>query len=194
MLNTINLIREDLSTYNGDWTRPGLQALLVHRFGQRAKLIGPKLLRYPLVALSKVMFITVRNLYGIELPFSASIGRRVIFEHQHGIVVHGNCVIGDDCVIRQGVTLGIRRMSQLHMAPRLGKAVDVGAGAKILGGISVGNNVIVGANSVVLDNVPSESVAVGSPARVKRTYADLEAQNEGARLFLSSAPAAGWLD
>src|SRR5688572_27077786 len=104
----VELAREDLDSHDGDWTRPGFQALLVHRFGTWRMSIRSRMLRVPFSACSRALFAAVRNFYGIEIPFTASIGRRVVFEHQHGIVVHGNSVIGDDCIIRQGVTLGIR--------------------------------------------------------------------------------------
>jgi len=149
----VSTIKEDLKAHGSDWTRPGFQALAVHRFGDWKNGIKSKLLRAPFSLAAKTMFVFVRNFYGIELPFSARIGRRVIFEHQHGIVIHGNCVIGDDCIIRQGVTMGIRRMDRLHEAPVIGNRVNIGAGAKLLGNIYVADDVQIGANSVVLQNV-----------------------------------------
>ena len=92
----------------------------------------------------------------------------MIFEHQHGIVVHGATVVGDDCIIRQGVTLGIRRMYGLDEAPVLGNGVTVGAGAKILGRVRIGDGADVGANAVVLEDVPEGGLAVGVPAQVVR--------------------------
>lgn len=165
-MNLVRLVMEDLSAHRGEWSRPGFQSLAVHRFGNWVRSIRPRLLRAPFSIVSKTLSIATRNLYGIELPFSAVIGRRVVFEHQHGIVIHGNAIIGDDCVLRQGVTLGIRRMTELTEAPTLGAGVDVGAGAKILGGISIGNNATIGANSVVIADVPANSVAVGIPAKL----------------------------
>ena len=107
-----------------------------------------------------------RNHYGIELPYNAKIGRRVIFEHQHGIVIHGNCEIGDDCYIRQGCTLGNRSLDRIHDAPKLGERVNVGAGAKILGAVTLGDGSSVGANAVVLCDVPAGATAVGIPAKI----------------------------
>jgi serine O-acetyltransferase len=158
------LVREDLEAHDGDWTRPGFQALLVYRFGVWRMSIPWRLGRAPFSVLWRTLFAAVRNVYGIELPFSASIGRRVVFEHQHGIVVHGNTVIGDDCVIRQGVTLGIRRLDRLTDAPVLGRGVNVGAGAKILGHVMIGDHAEIGANAVVLHDVPPHTLAVGVPA------------------------------
>jgi serine O-acetyltransferase len=162
----VHLVREDLKAHDGDWTRAGFQALLVYRFGVWRMSIRSRLWRAPLSVLWRALFAAVRNFYGIELPFTARIGRRVIFEHQHGIVVHGNAQIGDDCIIRQGVTLGIRRLDGLAEAPVLGRGVNVGAGAKLLGHIVVGDHAEIGANAVVLDDVPAHALAVGIPARL----------------------------
>jgi len=160
----VRLVREDLEAHDGDWTRAGFQAMLVYRFGVWRMSIRTRLIRAPFSVLWRALFAAVRNFYGIELPFTARVGRRVIFEHQHGIVVHGNTEIGDDCIIRQGVTLGIRRLDRLKEAPVLGKGVNVGAGAKILGHVLVGDHAEIGANSVVLENVPPYTLAVGIPA------------------------------
>jgi serine O-acetyltransferase len=138
----------------------------VHRFGNWRMGIKPKLLRAPLSVLYRALFRGVRNLYGIELPYSARVGRRVVIEHQNGIVIHGNSSIGDDCIIRQGVTLGNRRLDRPFDAPRLGNRVNVGAGAKILGGVTIGDGAMIGANAVVRSDVPAGAVAVGIPARV----------------------------
>jgi serine O-acetyltransferase len=165
LVRTVQMAREDLDAHDGEWSRPGFQALLVHRFGNWRMSIASRLVRAPFSICSRTLFAAVRNFYGIELPFSARIGRRVVFEHQHGIVVHGNSVIGDDCIIRQGVTLGIRRMDRLTEAPVLGRGVNVGAGAKILGRVYVGDNADIGANAVVLEDVPAQALAIGVPAR-----------------------------
>jgi serine O-acetyltransferase len=94
------------------------------------------------------------------------VGRRVIIEHQSGIVIHGDAVIGDDCIIRQGVTIGNRRLNRPLDAPRLGNRVSVGAGAKLLGSIHVGDGAQIGANAVVFEDVPAGAAAVGVPARI----------------------------
>ena len=113
------------------------------------------------------------------MPYSAKIGRRVIFEHQHGIVVHGETVIGDDCIIRQGVTLGIRNMDRLTEAPVLGRGVNVGAGAKIIGAVKIGDGAAIGANAVVLKDVPAGALAIGVPAQ-------LSARKNGASLPITA--------
>jgi len=160
------LWREDYEAHGRDVTRPGFQAVAVHRFGVWRMGVEPKLLRAPFSVVYRALYRTVRNVYGIELPYTVKLGRRVIFEHQHGIVVHGQTVIGDDCIIRQGVTLGIRSMERLAEAPVLGKGVNVGAGAKIIGHVSVGDGAAIGANAVVLKDVPPGALAIGVPAQL----------------------------
>ena len=143
--------------------------MLVYRFGVARMKVKPWIARAPLSVVYKTLFRAVRNFYGIEIPYTAQIGRRVVFEHQHGIVVHGATVIGDDCIIRQGVTLGIRTLDKLADAPVLGKNVNVGAGAKIIGHVQIGDDANIGANAVVLEDVPAKGLAVGVPARLVRT-------------------------
>ena len=86
-------------------------------------------------------------------------------EHQGAIVVHGNAQLGDDCIIRQGVTIGNRYMDRPNEAPTLGDRVNVGAGAKLLGKITVGDDAAIGANAVVLHNVEANTAVVGIPAK-----------------------------
>jgi GT2 family glycosyltransferase/serine acetyltransferase len=161
------LLREDLAAHGSDRTRPGYRALRVYRFGVWRMGVKPKVLRAPLSVLYRWAYRRCRDRLGIELPYSAKIGRRVVFEHQHGIVVHGNSVIGDDCVLRQGVTLGNRRLDQPFDAPTLGNRVNVGAGAKILGKLTIGDDAVIGANAVVLTDVPAGHMAIGVPATVR---------------------------
>ena len=158
-------IREDWVAHGRDWTKPGFRAVAVHRLGVwRMRL--PQPFRAPMSVLYRILFRRCRNIYGIELPYSAAVGRRVVVEHQGGIVVHGNCVLGDDCIIRQGVTLGNKSLDRPADAPRLGRRVNVGAGAKILGLVHVGDDAAVGANAVVLKDVPAGRVAAGVPAKL----------------------------
>jgi serine O-acetyltransferase len=165
-IGLLRQIAEDWQAHGRDWTRPGFQAVAVHRFGNWRMGVKPKLLRAPLSVLYRAMYRSVRNFYGIELPYSAHVGRRVVIEHQSDIVVHGNTHIGDDCIIRQGVTLGNRSLEHPFDAPHLGNGVNVGAGAKILGKVTVGDGARIGANAVVRSDVPAGALAVGIPARV----------------------------
>src|SRR5687768_1114482 len=106
------LWREDLAAHRGDWTLPGFRAVAVCRFGQWRMQIRSKFLRAPLSMIYRWLFRRCRNRYGIELPYSVQLGRRVVIEHQGAIVIHGDSVIGDDCVLRQGVTLGNRYLDR----------------------------------------------------------------------------------
>jgi len=160
------VIREDWRAHGRDWTRPGFRAVAVHRFGVWRMGVRFKPLRAPLSVLYRWAFRRCRNRYGIELPYSVRLGRRVVVEHQGGIVVHGATVIGDDCIIRQNCTLGIRRMDRLDDAPVLGRAVQLGAGSVVLGRVHLGDGAQVGANAVVLADVPAGALAVGVPARL----------------------------
>ncbi len=167
-LDLLTLIREDYVSHGRDWTRPGFRAIAVYRFGVWRMRIDNRLLRAPLSFIYRRLFIRIRNRYGIELPYSAQVGRRVTLEHSHSIVIHGNSVIGNDCYIRQGCTLGNKSLDAPFDAPVLGDRVNVGAGAKLLGRVLVGDDATIGANSVVVKNVPSGAVAMGIPATILR--------------------------
>jgi serine O-acetyltransferase len=127
--------------------------------------VNPKFLRAPLSIVYRYLYRKCRNVYGIELPYTATVGRRVVIEHQHGIVIHGQTVIGDDCIIRQGVTLGNKTLDRPEDAPRLGNRVNVGAGAKVLGLVIIGDDATIGANAVVVKDVPPGALAMGIPAK-----------------------------
>ncbi len=159
-------IKEDWDAHGQDWTRPGFRAVAVQRFGVWRMTLQPKLLRAPFSILYRAMYRHVRNVYGIDLPYTVELGRRVVVEHQGAIVIHGNCFIGDDSIIRQGVTLGNRYLERPFDAPKLGDHVNVGAGAKILGNVTIGDDVNIGANAVVLSDIPPGKTAVGIPAKI----------------------------
>lgn len=165
-LSLWQLIKEDWIAHGRDWTKPGFRAVAVLRFGVWRMSIQPKLLRAPFSILYRMLFRKIRNTYGIELPYTVELGRRVIIEHQGAIVIHGDCAIGDDSIIRQGVTLGNRYLDRPFDAPKLGKRVNVGAGAKIFGNVTIGNGANIGANAVVLCDVPAGATAVGIPAKI----------------------------
>lgn len=159
-------IKEDWIAHGCDWTKPGFRAVAIQRFGAWRMKIKPKLLRAPFSILYRALYRKVRNTYGIDLPYTVHLGRRVIVEHQGAIVIHGNCSIGNDSIIRQGVTLGNRYLDRPSEAPKLGDRVNVGAGAKILGKVTLGDDVNIGANAVVLSDIPSGKTAVGIPAKI----------------------------
>lgn len=161
------LWREDYERHGCDATLPGFRAVIVHRFGVWRLTVHPRVARVPLTVLYRFLYRWIRNRYGIELPHSAVLGRRVCIEHQGGIVVHGSAVIGDDVIIRQGVTIGNRRLDRPYDAPQIGRRVNIGAGAVILGGIAIGDDVAIGANAVVLDDVPAGSTVTGPRATIR---------------------------
>lgn len=158
-------IKADWINHGKDWTRPGFRALVFYRFGVWRMQVRPKLLRAPFSVVYRFLYRYARNHYGIEIPYSAEIGQDVVIEHQSGIVIHGNSRIGNACIIRQGVTLGNRSLDLPHDAPELGEGVNVGAGAKILGKVKIGDHAVVAANAVVLKNVPAFHLAAGVPAK-----------------------------
>ena len=164
----LETLREDWAAHDCDWTRPGFRAIAAYRFGVWRMGIRNRGLRAPLSVLYRLMYRRARNIYGIELPYTAKIGRRVVFEHAGAVVIHGNAEVGDGCIIRQGVTLGNRRLDAPMDAPRLGRNVNIGAGAKILGSISIGDDAVIGANAVVLCDVPAGALAKGVPAKIAR--------------------------
>ncbi len=159
-------ISGDLRAHGGDWSAQGFWALLVYRFGNWRYGVRPALLRKSLSLIYKILYKLVQIVTGIELPCEAVIGRNFVIDHSGGIVISGYARFGDDCRIRNGVVVGLRRLDQPG-APVIGNNVDIGAGAKILGIIRIGNNVVIGANAVVLVDVPDNSIAVGVPATVR---------------------------
>jgi serine O-acetyltransferase len=157
---------DDLKVYREGMLALGFWALQVYRFGHLRYRFQSKLVRIPLGIAHLLLEKLAEIICGVTIGVSAKIGHRLIIEHSGGIVIHGNTEIGDDCIIRQGVTLGNQRMDDPLGAPVLGNRVNVGAGAKILGRIRIGDDVDIGANAVVLCDVPDASIAVGIPARI----------------------------
>ena len=139
--------------------------MAVQRFGVWRMGIKPKLFRAPFTLLYEAMYRKIRNTYGIELPYTVKLGRRVIMEHQHGIIIHGYSTIGEERIIRQGVTLGNRYVDRPLDAPQLGARVNVGAGAKMLGLVTIGDGASIGANAVVIKDIP-EGKTAGIPAKI----------------------------
>lgn len=108
----------------------------------------------------------VRGLTGIEIHPGAQIGRRFFIDHGMGVVIGETTEIGDDCLLYHGVTLGGSSLVDEKRHPTLGDGVVVGAGAKVLGAVTLGNNARVGANAVVVRDVPADTTAVGIPAQL----------------------------
>jgi serine O-acetyltransferase len=158
-------IREDWETHGRQLSRQGLWAMVTYRVGRWRYTIRWRWVRMPFSFLYKTLKPISEVLTGIELPCEVTLGRRFRIDHFGGIVISGDTVFGDDCIIRNGVTVGLKHTG-FRGSPILGNRVDIGAGAKILGPIRIGDDVSIGANAVVLIDVPSNSIAVGVPARV----------------------------
>ncbi|MEE9397806.1 MAG: serine O-acetyltransferase [Methylococcales bacterium] len=138
---------------------PGFHAILVHRISHRVWNLGFRWLGRFISHIS-------RWLTGIEIHPGAQIGRRFFIDHGMGVVVGETAIIGDDCTLYHSVTLGGTSWEKGKRHPTLGTGVVVGAGAKVLGPIHVGDNARIGSNSVVLKNVPPGATVVGIPGHV----------------------------
>ena len=159
-------IRADLAAHGGHWGAQGFWALVVYRLGRWRYGVRPALLRKLFSLLYKVLYKFIQIITGIELPCEVVLGKNFVIDHFGGIVISGYARFGDNCRIRNGVVVGLRRVDE-PCAPQIGNNVDIGAGAKLLGNIRIGNNVAIGANAVVLCDVPDDHVAYGVPAVVK---------------------------
>jgi serine O-acetyltransferase len=159
-------IRADLAAHGGHWSAQGFWAMVVYRFGRWRYGVRPALLRKLFSLIYKVLYKFIQIITGIELPCEVVLGKNFVIDHFGGIVISGYARFGDNCRIRNGVVVGLRRVDE-PCAPQIGNNVDIGAGAKLLGNIRIGNNVAIGANAVVLCDVPDDHVAYGVPAVVK---------------------------
>jgi len=163
---------------------PGVHALMFHRLAHAAW-------SRELYWIGRFVSHVSRFLTGIEIHPGATIGRRVFIDHGMGVVIGETAEIGDDCTIYQAVTLGgtsLYRGTKRH--PTLGKGVVVGAGAKVLGGFTVGDGARIGSNAVVVKPVPAGTTAVGNPARIidpERTDARDKAREQKAEQMGFSA-------
>lgn len=144
----------------------GFWALLVYRFGHARFVIQNKWIRAPWTILYIVLNKITEVICGISIGSTAKIGRRLQIEHHGCIIIHGAVEMGDDCLIRQEVTIGNVGSTDPLGAPKIGNRVHIGAGAKLLGRISIGDDVIVGANAVVTKDVPEAVVVAGVPAKI----------------------------
>jgi serine O-acetyltransferase len=177
-----SIIERDPAARNG-WEvltcYPGLQAIVMHRWAHwcwsHQLKWGGRFIAY-----------VARIITGIEIHPAATIGRRVFIDHGFGVVIGATAEVGDDCTIYQGVTLG---GTSLHPGrkrhPTLERGVIVGAGAKVLGGFTVGEYAKVGSNAVLLKPVPAGATAVGNPAHIVQK--DLAQVRDGASGQLFSA-------
>ena len=140
---------------------PGVHAIWFHRLSHR-------MWREPrLRLLARLLSQTVRAVTGVEIHPGAQLGRRLFIDHGMGVVIGETAVVGDDVLLFHGVTLGGRSMRRGKRHPTLGDNVTVGAGAKVLGPVQIGSGAQIGANAVVITDVPPDYVAVGIPAKIR---------------------------
>lgn len=145
---------------------PGLHAVVLHRCSHACWNLGFKWV-------ARFVSNFSRWFTGIEIHPAAVIGERVFFDHAMGVVVGETAQIGDGCTIYQGVTLGGTSLYKgVKRHPTLGRDVVVGAGAKVLGGFTVGDGARIGSNAVVVKPVPAGATAVGNPARIIQEDSD----------------------
>ncbi|MEW5820456.1 MAG: serine O-acetyltransferase [Cyanobacteriota bacterium] len=146
-------ILEILLTYSG------LHAMLAFRFAN-------SLHRANIPFFPRFICFIARFFTGIEIHPAATIGKRFFIDHGMGVVIGATTIVGDDCLLYQGVTLGGTGKETGKRHPTLGNNVVVGSGAKVLGNITIGNNVRIGAQSVVITDVPNNCTVVGVPGRI----------------------------
>ena len=149
-------IAEVLLTYSG------LHAIVCHR-------IAHALDRIKIPLLPRLLMAVARWLTGIEIHPSATLGRGLFIDHGTGVVIGETAAIGNNVTLFQGVTLGGTGKERGKRHPTIGDNVVIGAGAKVLGNIRVGNDAMIGANAVVIRDVPDHSTVVGVPGRITRT-------------------------
>lgn len=154
---------------------PGFHAVLFHR-------LAHKLYKAGFTTTARVISQLSRALTGIEIHPGAQIGRRFFIDHGMGVVIGETAIVGDDCLLYQGVTLGGTGKEHGKRHPTLGNHVIIGSGAKVLGNITIGDHVRIGAGSVVLKSVPDHSTVVGVPGRIVRSRLDNEEVLEHAKL------------
>ncbi|MDO5088945.1 MAG: serine O-acetyltransferase EpsC [Leptotrichiaceae bacterium] len=162
-----NIIEKDIAIKNKfeALLYPSLHAVIYHK-------IANFLYKRKIFLLARMISQFSRFITGIEIHPGATLGKKIFFDHGMGIVIGETAVIGDNCIIFHGVTLGGVNSDKVKRHPTIEKNVIIGTGAKILGNITVGENSKIGANAVVLKDVPSNSVAVGIPAKIIRKFSE----------------------
>lgn len=143
-------------------TSPGLHAIWTYRVAHRMWERGDRW-RLPARLVSQVS----RSATGVEIHPGATIGKRFFIDHGMGVVIGETAEVGDDVMLYHGVTLGGRSLAKVKRHPTLADGVTVGAGARILGPVTIGSGSQIGANAVVVKDVPANSSAVGIPAKVR---------------------------
>ena len=166
---------------------PGVHALLMHRFSHW-------LWNCHFRWLGRIVSHLARFLTGIEVHPGATIGRRFFIDHGMGVVIGETAIVGDDVTLYHGVTLGGTSWNKGRRHPILEDGVVIGAGAQVLGPITIGAHSKVGSNAVVVKNVPAGTTAVGNPARIIDTEQALIREEKAGQMGFSAYALAGNLD
>jgi serine O-acetyltransferase len=160
---------------------PGLHAIWAYRFAHRLWLRGGWA-----KPVARVLMTFVRSVTGVEIHPGAVIGHRFFIDHGMGVVIGETAEVGDDVMLYHGVTLGGRSLARgTKRHPTVGDRVTIGAGARVLGNIDIGDDVQIGANSVVVKPVPAGAVATGIPAKVR--FPDVPGEDPYDALFAEPA-------
>ncbi|UBF27326.1 serine acetyltransferase [Kovacikia minuta CCNUW1] len=168
MGNLIHDIFQDWDI-NQDTSFKSRYALSLFRLVQASRTL-PNYLAWITLLLRAIYQILVEWILGIELPWDTQVGKNLKLHHGVALVVNHETVIGDNCVLRHATTIGNKTRSDgtVSVSPKIGNNVDIGSNVVIIGPITVGNNSVIGAGSVVVRDVPEGAVVVGNPARVLR--------------------------
>jgi serine O-acetyltransferase len=176
-LGLLQLLREDWETHDRSWSMPGLHGLALHRlvvWAQHQPIAVGLLVRAVYGVLNRLL---VRNLYGLEISRTTVIGRRLRIGHHQGVVLGNGVVLGDDCLLRQNVTLGLARDdAEVSESPRVGNGVQLGVGAVVIGRVTIGDGARIGPHAVVTRDVPPGAVVRSAPVQVteRRPAADAD--------------------
>ncbi|MCM2403914.1 serine O-acetyltransferase [Rhizobium sp. S153] len=162
----MKVIISDYKRYRYPIVSQGFWAGAIHRYGTFSRNTRFLPVRFPAKMLHFFLMKVSEMFLGVYIGPNARIGKAFLIEHTGCIVINSEARIGDYARIRHGVTIGNKIAEKPKDVPTIGDYIDIGAGAKILGAITIGNNVTIGANAVVLRNVPDNSIAVGVPARI----------------------------
>jgi serine O-acetyltransferase len=167
------IINEDLNAYtcNGGLLKKIKWVMFNHTIHMGILFrLSSTLLHFPILGrlLAKIIEYLIRVLYASDISSKAKIKGGLVFTHGHDIVIGADVSLGKNCTIFNGVTLGNKdlKSSSVGNQPTLGDNVTLSTGVKVLGPLTIGDNVVVGANSVVIKNLPSDCIAVGVPVKI----------------------------
>ena len=161
-----HLLANLLFSDGGERFSDGVKYVFYFRLCRYLKSQRPRVVFWPLYRIAMRVFTHYKYKFGCSIPHSTSIGRGLYIGHVRDIVINERAVIGDNCNISQGVTIGQANRGRRKGTPVIGRNVYIGPGAKIVGAVQVGDHVAIGANCVVTDDVPDYAVVVGVPGRV----------------------------